>query len=133
VSDLSGDFYELDIAMHGPGWFSMQYSGSKSSKLSLAANVTSDIYVSKGATSDPNNFVYDMKFTGMSGNVTLNADDLGLTSSTGYSVAVYCNAINETANEVHYGKLSLVFAEGGATMIKVAATVLAATVTSLLV
>lgn len=74
VVDVSGDGYQMDIAMHGPGWFSMQYSGTKSTKFSLNANVTSEFYISKGSTSDPNNFVYDYHFKGVTGNMTLDAD-----------------------------------------------------------
>jgi len=61
-------------------------------------NITSDFYISKYNSSDPNNFVYDMHFKNVKGNVTIDADALGLTSSSGYSIAVYCNAVNETAN-----------------------------------
>ena len=100
VVEVAGDGYELDISMHGPGWFTMQYSDSKSTSFSLKANVTTDLYVSKGKDSDPNNFVYDYHFKSVTGNITLDADALGLTSADGYSVAAYCNALNETANEI---------------------------------
>lgn len=84
-------------------WFSMQYSGSESSMLYLAPNITSDIYILKNSAGDPNNFVYDMSFMGVTGNTTFNADNLGLTSSNGYSVAVYVSAVDEPANELLYG------------------------------
>ena len=84
--------------MTGPGWFTMQYTGKKSSALSINPNITSDVYILKSSSSDPNNFVYDMSFLGMTGNTTFHADDLGLTNDNGYSVAIYVSAVNETAN-----------------------------------
>mmetsp|Transcript_6944 Transcript_6944/g.8338 ORF Transcript_6944/g.8338 Transcript_6944/m.8338 type:complete len:122 (-) Transcript_6944:72-437(-) len=115
----------MDFNMHGPGWFTIQYSGANSSKLSISPNITSDIYVSRGSSSDPNEFVYDMKFSGISSNVTLDADQLGLTSDAGYSVAVYCNAINETASELLYGGLSLFISAEGALTTSIAAAFVA--------
>ena len=108
--DLS-DGDDIDINLHGPMWFTMQYSGSSSSKLYLTPNITSDIYISKGSKSDPNNFVYDMSFKNVMANTTFNADNLGLTSSDGYSVAVYVSAVNETANDLQYGSLNVFFSE----------------------
>ena len=102
---------DIDINLHGPMWFTMQYSGSSSSKLYLTPNITSDIYISKGSKSDPNNFVYDMSFKNVMANTTFNADNLGLTSSDGYSVAVYVSAVNETANDLQYGSLNVFFSE----------------------
>ena len=110
VMDLS-DGDDVDVELHGPMWFTMQYSGSKSSKLYLTPNITSDIYILKGSKNDPNNFVYDMSFKGVTGNTTFNADNLGLTSADGYSVAVYVSAVNETANELLYGSLNVVLSE----------------------
>ena len=99
VMDLS-DGDNIDISLHGPMWFTMQYSGSSSSKLYLTPNITSDVYISKGSKSDPNNFVYDMSFKNVMSNTTINSDNLGLTNSDGYSVAVYVSAVNETANDL---------------------------------
>ena len=48
-----------------------------------------------------------MSFLGVTGNTTFNADDLGMTSRDGYSVAVYVSAVNETANELLYGSLNV--------------------------
>ena len=106
VMDLS-DAYSADEAPHGPMWYTMQYSGSKSSTLYLTPNITSDIYILKDSKGDPNNFVYDMSFLGVTGNTTINADHLGMTSANGYSVAVYVSAVNETANELLYGSLNV--------------------------
>ena len=92
-------------------WFTMQYTGSSSSMLYLAPNITSDVYILKDSKGDPNNFVYDMSFKGVTGNTTFNADNLGLTSSNGYSVAVYVSAVNETANQLLYGKMNVFFSE----------------------
>ena len=104
--DLS-DGDDIDITMTGPMWFTMQYTGSSSSKLYLTPNITSDVYILRDSKGDPNNFVYDMSFKGVTGNTTINADNLGLTSSKGYSVAVYVSAVNETANELLYGSLNV--------------------------
>ena len=80
----------------------MQYSGSKSSSLTIDVNVTSDVYIVKDKTGDPNNFVHDMSFKNVIGKMTFNADGLGLTSDKGYSVALYVSAIDENANELLY-------------------------------
>ena len=90
----------------------MQYTGSKTSKLYLAPNITSEVYISKGSSSDPNNFVYDQSFLNVLGNTTFSGDDLGLTSDEGYSLAIYLPAVNETANELLYGKIDIFFHEG---------------------
>ena len=52
----------VDISIYGPGWFTMQYSGTDSSKLYLTPNITSEVYILKDKAGDPNNFVYDMSF-----------------------------------------------------------------------
>lgn len=83
----------------------MQYSGSKSSTLTINVNVTSDVYIVKDRAGDPNNFVYDMSLKNVIGKMTLNADGLGLTSDKGYSVAVYVSAVNENANELLYAQM----------------------------
>lgn len=74
----------------------MQYSGEKQSQIQFTSNTTSDIYVSKGSTSDPNNFVYDASFMGVK-SLTIDADALGLNDS-GYAWAVYVAAVDEAAN-----------------------------------
>ena len=86
---------DWDLSIEGPGWFTMQYSGNKTTSLSISPNVTSEIYISKGADSDPNNFVYDMKISNVTSNITITADKLGLTDDHTYSVAVYANAYDE--------------------------------------
>ena len=76
----------------------MQYSGTKASELTITPNVTSNIYLMKGSSSDPNNFNYDMNFLDVSTPITLKSEQLGLDDGDGYSVAVYISAVNETAN-----------------------------------
>ena len=89
----------------------MQYSGTNSTKLYIAPNITSDIYVVRDAKGDPNDLVYDICFKGVTGNTTFDADGLGMTSEKGYSVAVYMSAINETANQLLPGFLNISFSE----------------------
>ena len=67
--------------MKGPKWYTMQYTGSESSKVHITPNVTSDIYILKRAVGDPNNFVYDINMLGINGNTTIDANELGLTSA----------------------------------------------------
>lgn len=117
--------------MTGPGWFTMEYSGKKASSLSINPNITSDVYIKKNKSSDPNNFVYDMSFLGVTGNTTFNADDLGLTNDDGYSIAIYVSAVNETANELLGGSLKLFFTEGASSLITASTVVLAAAITIL--
>ena len=77
----------------------MQYSGTKASELTITPNVTSNIYLLKGSSSDPNNFNYDMNFLDVSTPITLKSEHLGLDDDDqGYSIAVYVSAVNETAN-----------------------------------
>jgi len=92
-------------------WFSMQYTGTSSSNLYLTPNITSDIYILRNSKGDPNNFVYDMSFKNVTANTTFNADNLGLTGSDGYSIAVYVSAVDEPANELLYGSLNVFFHE----------------------
>ena len=110
--------------MTGPGWFTMQYSGSSTSKLSLAPNVTSDVYIMKSASGDPNNFVWDFNFKNVAGNITLDADGLGLTSGAGYSVAVYVNAVNETANQLLPAELKIFFSQGASHLAAITTSIL---------
>ena len=98
---------DWDLSIEGPGWFTMQYSGNKTTSLSISPNVTSEIYISKGADSDPNNFVYDMKISNVTSNITITADKLGLTDDHTYSVAVYANAIDEAENKVIKGSVGV--------------------------
>ena len=93
--------------------------------IATSSTSTVDIYVSKGKTSDPNNFVYDMSFKNVNGNTTFDTDHLGLTSDKGFSVAVYMPAVNETANELLEGRLSVYFANGAASQGIYLATLLA--------
>ena len=86
------------IAIYGPGWITMQYTGTRESTLWLSTNITSDVYILKDKGGDPNNFVYDMSFKSIMGNRTFSAVDLNLNSGNGYSVAVYVPAIDENAN-----------------------------------
>ena len=113
--DLTEDGTGEEITMKGPGWFTMQYAGDKPSKISISPNITSDIYIIKDSAGDPNDFVYDMKFMGVTGNMTFNSDDLAMTSSKGYSIAVYTNAVDEAANELLNGKIDLFFSIGAST------------------
>lgn len=76
----------------------MRYTGSDASNLSIKPSLATDVYVMKDSNSDPNNFVYDMSFMGLTSNTTLSSDDLGLTNDAGYAVAMYVHAVNETAN-----------------------------------
>ena len=54
--------------------------------------------MAKGKDSDPNNFVYDYNMLSVMGTVTIDSVDLGIGTDSGYSVAIYANAVNETAN-----------------------------------
>ena len=56
----------------------MQYSGGKASELTITPNVTSNIYLMKGSSSDPNNFNYDMNFLDISTPITIKSEYLGL-------------------------------------------------------
>ena len=99
----------------------MQYAGDKSSKISIATNVTSDIYILKNAAGDPNNFVYDMSFKTVNGNTTFSSADLGLNQGQGFSVAVYFPAIDEPNNKLLHASMNVVYSEGGATWFSFAA------------
>jgi len=90
----------------------MQYTGTKESTLSIKTNFTSDVYILKDRTGDPNNFVYDISLKSVIGNVTLSAVKLNLNNGNGYSVAFYVPAINENANELLYANVSIYFSEG---------------------
>jgi len=124
VIDLIFDKTE-DIAIYGPGWFTMQYTGTKGSTLSINANITSEVYILKDKAGDPNSFVYDMSFKSVMGNTTFSALDLGLNSGYGYSVAVYVPAVDESANELLYANLSIYFSEGASKVGAAASTLLA--------
>ena len=102
------------IDIHGPGWFTFQYSGNKESTFSIKTNITSDVYILKDKAGDPNNFVYQLSFKSVVGNTTFSAVELNLNKGNGYSVAVYVPAIDENANELLYANLSMYFSEGGA-------------------
>lgn len=116
------------INMYGPGWFTMAFSGNSTSTLYVTPNVTSDIYIMKGYSSDPNSFFNDIRMLGVKGNTTIRAADLGLTTDTdGYSVAVYVDAVNEPTNELYYAELDIFFstADSAAKLTQAFALVLA--------
>ena len=59
-----------------------------------------DVYVTKGARSDPNQFQNDLAFKQVK-RVSLNSNEIDLLNSQdGYSVTVYVAAINENANKL---------------------------------
>ena len=113
VTDVGNPgFKTKEYDFTGPGWASLQYSGSKSGKMEMTVDgATSDIYISRGASSDPNNFVYDMSFigVGVGGTTIIDTDELGLTD--GFSVAVYVSAIDEAANKLLTAKATIGFTE----------------------
>ena len=113
------------ITIYGPGWITMQYTGTRESTLWLSTNITSDVYILKDKGGDPNNFVYDMSFKSIMGNRTFSAVDLNLNSGNGYSVAVYVPAIDENANLLLYASMKIYFSEGAASLSVVVCTVLA--------
>ena len=83
----------------GPTWYTMQYSGTKVSEVTITPNVTSSIYLLKGSSSDPNDFNYDMCFLDVTEPITINSEYMGLNEDgEGYSVAVYVDAIDAKAN-----------------------------------
>ena len=90
----------------------MRYTGSDASFLSIVPSLATDVYVMKDSDSDPNNFVYDMNFMGIKSNMTLSSDDLGLTNDKGYAVAMYVNAVNETANKLLDATVDIGFTQG---------------------
>ena len=89
----------------GPVWYSYTYkgdpTGTKTSTFGLALNnIGSDVYVSKGNKSDPNNFNYDMSFKNVT-SINLSSADIKLLNDTdGYSVSVYVPAIDEATNNL---------------------------------
>ena len=97
--------------MKGPYWHTMQYAGGdKNTKLHITPDQTSNIYIAKDASSDPNNFVYDLDFLGIANStLIIDSDELGL--SDGYSVAVYVSAVNETLNTLYEGNVAIKFSE----------------------
>jgi len=131
--DLAANDDGWDITQKGPMWFTMAYTDKKSTTLYLSPNVTSDIYILKNSKGDPNNFVYDMNFLGVTGNTTFNADNLGLTGPDGYSVAVYVNAVDEPANELLFGSLGIFLSEGAATLVMSFTTMFALSIAGLIV
>lgn len=124
VIELS-DGKQEEITITGPGWFTMQYSGSNASKLYISPSIASEVYILKDKSGDPNNFVYDMSFKTVAGNTTFTASDLGLTGVNGYSVAMYVPAVDETANKLLDATVNIFFSES-ATNLGVAMTTLVA-------
>ena len=112
------------ISVYGPSWFTMEYSGTQASSLSISTNITSDVYILKDKAGDPNNFVWDVSYKGLMGNKTFSAVDLGLNSGSGYSVAMYVPAIDENANELLYAQVSIYFSTGAAKLSMAVYTIL---------
>ena len=82
-------------------WYTMQFSEQSSTKMVLSSNVTSDLYLMRGAFSDPNNFVHDMAFMGVE-QLSIDTKMLGLSNKDGWSAALYVNGIDEGANMLNY-------------------------------
>ena len=112
---------DIDVSIHGPYWYTMQYSGDKNGTLYLTPNISSEVYILKDSAGDPNNFVYDMSFKTVNGNTTFSSADLGLNQGQGFSVAVYFPAIDEPNNKLLHASMNVVFSEGGATWFSFAA------------
>ena len=99
----------------GPVWYTLAYNGTASdSTLKITPNVTTDIYVSKDATSDPNNFVYDIAFKGIvNQTVTIGAKALGLAEDeSGFSVALFVNGLDEGKNDLLDSRVTVSFESG---------------------
>lgn len=57
--------------------------------MSLESNIPMDVYISKSAASDPNNFTYDMNFLSVQ-SLSLNSSNYqALRDPDGFSVAIY--------------------------------------------
>ena len=105
ASEPLKDGYVKTFDAKGPIWYSFTYNAPLEGEqkndtiLGLAANnIGVDIYVSRGADSDPNNFSYDMSFRNVTSINLASSDVLPLNGTDGYSVAMYVPAINEGAN-----------------------------------
>ena len=91
----------------GPVWYSFTYNGSEyKTTLGISLNnLGADIYVSKGADSDPNDFSHDMSFKNVTSlNITMN-------DSEGYSVAMYIPAIDIKSNTLLDSSVNVKFEE----------------------
>jgi len=105
------------LSINGPGWFALAYSGTASnSYLRLTPNVSTDVYITKSAKSDPNNFIYDFAFKAVvNSTLTIGAEQLGIGGEAGYSVALYVDAVDEGKNRLLDATVNVEFQESGST------------------
>jgi len=82
----------------------------------LTPNVSTDVYITKSAKSDPNNFIYDFAFKAVVNNtLTIGAEQLGIGGEGGYSVALYVDAVDEGKNRLLDATVNVEFQESGST------------------
>ena len=99
VTDLSEcKNSDCNLTESGPAWFSLAYYGDYTvdTSVTVTSNAPTDIFVSKGSESDPNNFFYDYAFINVTDAITLNATALGFDDGGGYAISLRVNAGNET-------------------------------------
>ena len=59
-------------------WYSMDYAGTDLEMLEITPNQATNFYISKGSSSDPNNFSNDYEFMNVNSTITFDFKDLGL-------------------------------------------------------
>ena len=128
VLELSTAANSAELNGKGSKWYSMAYSGTTRTHLTLTPSVASDIYIRKGASKDVSNFEYDMSFMNVVGAMTLSSESLGYLNSDGYSVAVYVQANDEPTNKLLDHTLSYSFVEQASVIVPTLAVV-ASTIT----
>jgi len=99
------DTYYHSIMSNGPKWFSFSHTPAnwycEASVLRLRSiTYAMDIYITADAKADVNQFSYDMVFKNQR-DISLSSELIGaLCGSSGYSVALYVDGVNENKNQL---------------------------------
>jgi len=120
-----------NLELVGPSWVALEVRDSKGGLLELKTNTTMDVYLMKGAASDPNNFVYDFAFRNVS-SLSFNTDDIGLTGTGGhgFASAIYYYAYDEATNKLLPAVTSANFKQESAYIVVALASLAAMLLTS---
>ena len=90
----------------------MNYYGSDARKIKITSNITSDIYMSRSSTSDPDNFNHDFAIMGITPGKGLNIDSglLGLNTEDGFSAKIFVHAIDEATDTLLLSQVNITLA-----------------------
>ena len=119
---LTSGYYDI-LNSYGPDYKSFYKSNGNHTKVEIYSTRPFDVYVSRGNSSDPNEFSYDLAFTNTMFAKLDSYNFEALTDSTGYTVNTYSNSFDEAANTYLSSQMLVSYQEPTSTFESVQASV----------